>query len=59
MNFLRIFFVALFIALNLVLIESADRSSPTTKRAGKKIKHERIQPAGGFIGFIKPKYHKN
>lgn len=62
MNFLKIAFVVLCFILSFVLIDSTRKEVQEKKLAlkqGKKLKHERIQAAGGTIGFIKAKYVKN
>lgn len=59
MKFLAIFFMILFFSMSFLTVESAYRDDERKEalKAGKKIKHERIQPAGRHIGFVKEKYH--
>lgn len=58
MKFLRTVKAIIFLYLAIVLV--LVNGSPTKKnKLPKRIRHERIQPAGGTIGFIKPKYHKD
>lgn len=56
MKILLIIFVALIVIKNVL----ANPSNPLKLRdESRKIKHERIAPSGGTIGFIKEKYYEN
>lgn len=52
MKIVWIVFLVLFVIANVFA-----RTPPRDE--SRRIKHERIAPSGGFIGFIKEKYYEN
>ena len=63
MNIKKVFTVVFLFILGLIFIQSVDgmpkesRKNSTITKPEKKIKHHRIAPACGKIGFVKEKYH--
>jgi hypothetical protein len=54
---MRISAIISILLLLLIAVIGAKRIN-RPRKDGRRIVHERIQPAGGYIGFVKAKYAK-
>lgn len=59
MNCLRAALLLIFLLLSVLSVSAVKKIPRKNLRKLGRVQHERIQPAGGYIGFVKTKYYKN